>query len=122
MAVCHCCQLEPVKMGTILSRALDMVVNPVVKSTKSASECNNGQAKMEVHLVPVKALLSTAILRTRSQSAHFVARLRPVAVQELNWELTVLHSIKLVKAMLQGAGVLPGALLHSVRSMGLITC
>ena len=43
-------------MGTILSRVLDMVVNPVVKSTKSASECDNGQAKMEVHLAPVKAL------------------------------------------------------------------
>ena len=25
MAVCHCCQLEPVKRGTILLRALDMV-------------------------------------------------------------------------------------------------
>ena len=45
-----------------------------------------------------------------------------MAVQELNWELTVLHSIKLVKAMLQGAGALPGALLHTVRSTGLITC
>ena len=77
-----------------------MVVDPVVKSTKSASECNNGQAKMKVHLAPVKALLSTAILRTRSQSVHFVTRLRLVAVQELNWELTVFHSIKLVKAMM----------------------
>ena len=77
---------------------------------------------MEVHLVPVKALLSTAMLRTRSQSVHLVARLRLVAVQELNWELTVLHSVKLVKAMLQGAGALPGALLHSVCSTGLITC
>ena len=80
MAVCHCCQLEPVKMGTILLRALDMVVDPVVKSTKSASECDNGQAKMEVHLAPVKALLSTAILRTRSQLVHFGARLCLVAV------------------------------------------
>ena len=44
-----------------------------------------------------------------------------MAVQELNWELTVLHSIKLVKATLQGAGVLPGALLHTVHSTGLIT-
>ena len=45
-----------------------------------------------------------------------------MAVQELNWELTVLHSVKLVKATLQGAGALPGALLHTVCSMGLITC
>ena len=45
-----------------------------------------------------------------------------MAVQELNEELTVLHSVKLVKAMLQGAGALPGALLHTVHSMGLITC
>ena len=45
-----------------------------------------------------------------------------MAVQELNWELTVLHSVKLVKATLQGAGALPGALLHTVHSMGLITC
>ena len=45
-----------------------------------------------------------------------------MAVQELNKELTVLHSVKLVKATLQGAGALPGALLHTVCSMGLITC
>ena len=45
-----------------------------------------------------------------------------MAVWELNEELTVLHSVKLVKAMLQGARALPGALLHTVRSMGLITC
>ena len=45
-----------------------------------------------------------------------------MAVQELNWELTVLHSVKLVKVMLQGAGVLPGALLHTVHLTGLITC
>ena len=67
--------------------------------------------------------LSTAsMLKTGLQSAYFVTRLRLVAVQELNWELTVLHSVKLVKATLQGAGALPGALLHSVRSLGLITC
>ena len=83
MAVCHCCQLEPVKTGTILSRALDMVVNPVVESTKSASECDNRQARKEVHLAPVKPLLSTAILRTRSQSAHFGARLHLMAVMWL---------------------------------------
>ena len=41
MVVCHCCQLEPVKRGTILSRALDMVNS--VGSMESASECNNGQ-------------------------------------------------------------------------------
>ena len=45
-----------------------------------------------------------------------------MAVQELNWELTVLHSVKLVKVTLQGAGALPGALLHTVCSTGLITC
>ena len=45
-----------------------------------------------------------------------------MAVWELSKELTDLHSIKLVKATLQGAGALPGALLHMVRSMGLITC
>jgi len=36
----------------------------------------------------------------------------------LNQELTILHSIKLVKATLQGAGALPGALLHTVHSQG----
>ena len=69
--------------------------------------------------------LSTAILKTRSQSAQLGTRLChgcDMAMQELNMELTVLHSVKLVKVMLQGAGALPGALLHTVCSMGLITC
>src|SRR5579863_3573759 len=80
MAVCHCCQLEPVKTGTILSRALDMVVDPVVKSTKSASECDNGQAKNGNTPSASEGTLSTAILKTRSQSAHFVDGLHLVAV------------------------------------------
>ena len=29
MVVCHCCQFELVKTGTILSRALDMVLDSV---------------------------------------------------------------------------------------------
>ena len=48
--------LLPVKTGTILLRALDIVVIPVGKSMESASECDNGQVKMEIHLAPVKAL------------------------------------------------------------------
>ena len=54
---------------------------------------------------------------------HFCQQLsQDQVVQELSKELTVLHSIKLVKAMLQGAGALPSALLHTVHSTGLITC
>ena len=75
---------------------------------ESASECNIGQARREIHLVPVKVFCQQL-----SQD---------MTVWELNEELTVLHSIKLIKAMLQGARVLPGALLHTVHSMGLITC
>jgi len=36
-----------------------------------------------------------------------------VAVQGLNEELTVVHSVKLVKATLQGAGAHSGAFLHN---------
>ena len=69
-----------------------------------------------------ESAFSTAILKTRSQLVQLGTRLHHgcnMAVQELNKEHTVLHS---VKAMLQGAGVLPCALLHTVCSMGLITC
>ena len=64
-------------------------------------------------------------LKTWSQSAQLGTRLHhgcDVAVQELNKELTILHSVKLIKVMLQGARALPGALLHTVCSTGLITC
>ena len=56
------------------------------------------------------------------ESAFCLQLSQDMVVQELSEELTVLHSVKLIKAALQGAGVLPGALLHMVRSMGLITC
>ena len=88
---------------------------------ESASECDIGQAKRKVHLVLVKALCQQLYSRL-GHNWHNLAPDCDVAVQELNMELTVLHSIKLVKAMLQGAGVVPGALLHTVHSMGLITC
>ena len=66
-----------------------------------------------------KSLMSFACGSAGGQlGAHCLAQvidgLRLVAVQEL----TVLHSIKLVKVMLQGAGALSGALLHTVHSQG----
>ena len=91
---------------------------------ESASECNIGQGKKS-SLVTSESTLSTAILKTWSQLVQLGVRLHHgcnVAVQKLNEELTVLHSIKLVQATLQRAGALPGALLHTVHSMRLITC
>ena len=77
--------------------------------------------KKGIHLVLVKVLclqLSQDMVTISATWRQIVPGSCGMAVQEL----TVLHSVKLVKAMLRGAGALPGALLHTVRSMGLITC
>ena len=85
-----------------------MVIDSVGSQQSQQVNATSDQQEMEIHLALMKALC--------------LQLSQDVAVWELNEELTVLHSVKLVKATLQGAGVLPGALLHMVRSTGLITC
>ena len=90
MVVCHCCQFELVKTRTILSRALDIGDRFYWESMESAGECNIRQARREIHLAPVKALLSTAVSRHGCAGAQ----------QGAHRSSTVLLSIKLVKVTL----------------------
>ena len=81
--------------------------NSCWESMESASECDNRQGKKEVHLVLVKVLCQQLYSRVGHNWCNLVPDCTcgcDMAVQELNEELTVLHNIKLVKAMLQEAG------------------
>ena len=82
MTVCHCCQLDPVKTRTILSRALDMVIGSVGSQRSQQVNATSDKQEKKIHLALVKALC--------------LQLSQDMAVWELNEELTILHSVKLV--------------------------
>ena len=56
MAVCHCCQFDLVKIGTILSRALDMVIDSVGSQRGQQVNATLGKQERRIHLALVKVL------------------------------------------------------------------